>query len=217
MTTPKPQQTPTDGRPRKPADPRNRWLVGNTVLAALVVLALGATLVFGYQWFTAWRDDANRAGPIDAATQGVLALMSVSPATIDADLAAVESFATGDFADELASGRDLVRESVLGNVVTQKAEVAQAAYAGGDSDSATVILTVETVTVYATPPPTEDGEAEDESDDPAAEGDAASEDDSASAEGDGTEQAPLTNNYRVKAEMALVDGQWLIATLEIGR
>ncbi|MFD0558328.1 hypothetical protein FB566_3630 [Stackebrandtia endophytica] len=192
---------------------RQRWLAVNTVLATLVLLALGVTVVFGYQWFAAWRDDAARAEPVDAATRGVLALMSVSPASIDSDLAAVEALATGDFADELAQRRDYVRESVIGNVITQKAEVAQAAYAGGDSDSATVILTVETVTVTTMPPPTEEETAEGEKEDgePSEDPEEPAEDD-----GDGTQQTPLTNHYRVKAEMALVDGQWLIAMLVMG-
>lgn len=187
---------------------RGGLIATNTVLTVLLLLAVAASVGFGYQWYSAWRDDGMRTEAVDAASKGVLALMSVSPATIDADLAAVEAMATGTFAEEVASGRDIVRERVLDNVVTQDAEVTHAAYAGGDSDSATIIMSVDTVTVYAELPEeqAEEGEGDD----------AEAADEEEAEEGDDEAAGPRQEHFRVKVEMALVDDQWLISALEIG-
>ncbi|GAA4908194.1 hypothetical protein LX16_3093 [Stackebrandtia albiflava] len=183
------------------------WLPVNIALALLLLAALGTAGVFGFKWWDAWRADTARDAAVANATEGVLALMSVSPETIDSDLAAVEALATGEFAEELAAGRDQVRESVLGAAVTQEATVEYAAYVSGDSDSATVILVADAVTTAAAPPP--------EGEEPAEEGETPDEESTPEPEDGGTTGEPITDHYRFRVQMALVEGQWLIGRLEV--
>ena len=67
----------------------------------LFVLALAAAVTFGVLWQTSSGEDAGRKELEDRAESFVLALTNFSSDTIDADVEAIRSFATGTFEDQV--------------------------------------------------------------------------------------------------------------------
>lgn len=172
-------------------------------LVAEIVAAVAAIGVFGTLAFLDWREDRHRTAAVDTARETVHALMSISPTTIDEHFALVEETSTGEFAEQFAKTSDTIRETVMSYATKQSAEVLKAAYASGDSDSAIVLLAVDATTVHQSPATEEDAEEGEESEDAEAEADAEN------------PAEPIVSHYRIKAEMALVDGEWKLSGLEM--
>lgn len=183
------------------ASRRRRWILINLALTVVLAGAVGTAGWFGYRTVRNVMSDNTRAEVVDAAGEAVRAIFKVSPSTIDADLARGEELTTGDLLDEWIAKEDQVRESVRSQSANRTSEVIKAAWASGDSDSATVLLAVDTVTSWDAPPVRpDDGTDDQESDD----------------EASGTIPDPVTDHYRVTAGMSLVNGTWLLSNLELG-
>ena len=74
---------------------------GRALPWTLFVLALAAAVTFGVLWQTSSGEDAERKELEDRAESFVLALTNFSSDTIDADVEAIRSFATGAFEDQV--------------------------------------------------------------------------------------------------------------------
>jgi Mce-associated membrane protein len=181
---------------------RRTWILINWGLVVLIVAGLGSAAWFGSHWYDDSQRDGDRAAALDAASNAVVTVMSLSPDSIDGDIAKIKSMATGDFAEEFAKGEDTVRDRVIGGSQETKPEILKTAYVKGDADSATVILAVDAITSFTKP--IDDGKGKGKDKDKV-DGD---------SDGDGIPD-PITSHFRVKAEMALIDGEWRIAELDI--
>ncbi|CAM3453405.1 hypothetical protein [Stackebrandtia soli] len=181
---------------------RTRWLV--TLLTVELVAALAAAGVFGTMAYLDWQESRDRAAAVDSARVTVQALMSISPTTLDENFAIVEENSTGEFAEQFTKTADTIRETVMTYATEQSAEVLRAAYSDGDSDSATILLAVDATTIHKNPVGSEEDEKKkDDGKDKDGE------------EADGADREPIDSHYRIKAQMALVDGVWLLAELEM--
>ena len=99
-TAPETSAVETAGPPTPVRSRTQRWLA-----PVLLVLMLAASAgVAGWLYFTDYRsdqqiDDTARQAALTAAADGAVALLSYSPATLDADFANAKSRMTGDFLD----------------------------------------------------------------------------------------------------------------------
>ena len=176
------------------------WLI-NAGLALVLVAGIGASGWFGYHWYSAATQQKQQTAAVDAAREGVRALLKISPATIDADLARGEELTTGELLAQWKKKEDTVRQSVKEQGATRTSKVIKAAYSKGDTDSATVLLAVDTITKWDAPMKDENGKA-------------VKPEKGTDANDDGIPD-PVTDHYRVMAEMSLVEGEWLMSSLDI--
>ena len=176
------------------------WLI-NAGLAVVLVVGIGASGWFGYHWYSAATQERQQTAAVDAAQEAVRALLKISPSTIDADLARGEELTTGELLEQWKKKEDTVRQSVKEQGATRTSKVIKAAYSKGDTDSATVLLAVDTTTKWDAPIKDEKGEPVEP-------------EEGTDADGDGIPD-PVTDHYRVMAEMSLVEGEWLMSSLDI--
>lgn len=196
----------TTTRERKPTTMRRNWIIVNLLLAVVIVAALGTGGYYGVKWYKVSSQTGGREEIVAAAIDAVQAILKISPSTIDADLAQGEELTTGQLREEWIAKENKVRESVNGQSATRSSEVLKAAYSKGDTDSATVLLAVDTTTSWdaPVPDPKEDGKK----------GDGKGDKPKGDADGDGVID-PVIDHFRVKAEMTLVGDKWLMSSLDL--
>ncbi|TQF67246.1 hypothetical protein FK531_15605 [Rhodococcus spelaei] len=111
------------------------------VLLVAASVGLVATVVLGG---VALRSDrareAHRQALVDAASEGVLALIDVHTATADADVDRLRSLSTGAFADELNDGGSGFVKSIRDSVVNSDGRVDEAALASESGASGVVVV-----------------------------------------------------------------------------
>lgn len=136
---PAPKRKP---RPRKETvSPRARWAVRLLVVALLGALA--AAGVFGRQWYGQRQLDTARQQALAAARQETVDFVSISAATVDADLKRIADGATGDFRDEFTRDTAQVRAAVVENKVQSKGTVLRAAVVSSGARAAVVLVALD--------------------------------------------------------------------------
>jgi hypothetical protein len=88
------------GEPGAARSGRERWFWAVAIVAVAGVIG---TLVFGLLWHGQRREASGERAAATVARQFVLALTNFDARTIDADFDRIESFATGDFANQAQS------------------------------------------------------------------------------------------------------------------
>lgn len=177
------------------------------VLAVITLLATAAVLYFGWSWWGNAQAGSARDGALDAGRDIVTKIMTISPSTIDDDLASVEKVSTGDFSDQWKKGEDRVKQSVLNSGAHRTSEILNVAYVKGDASKATVILAVDTTTKFTTKIGDQAKTGDKKQDRKAT---AAAK--KADKDKDGYPD-PVKNHFRIKATLASVDGNWRIAKM----
>lgn len=194
---------------RKLFGEKTTWQFLTIIMLVITLTGIGVAGWFGLQWFNGSRSGGVQTAPVDAARDGVTKILTKSPGNLDEDLADVRAIAHGEFADEWAQGESTLKKSVLRTGATMKPEILKAGYLKGDSDSATVILIADVRISYKNK--VEDDDKKDDK----------GEDDEKSKKkwdenGDGVPDA-RNEHYRIKVEMALVEGTWKVAMLELAK
>ncbi len=137
----------------EPAQPRSRR---TTVLVVLVALLLVVDAVLAAFWLVDRKHDndldAARADSVAAARQEIVNLDSLSATTIDRDLAAVLSGATGTFRDQFRRSQDDLKGLIKQHRTASSAKVLSAAVVRVDASSATVLVATDRTVRDATTP-----------------------------------------------------------------
>jgi Mce-associated membrane protein len=120
---------------------RQRW----SVWAAIVVIvgALTAAAVQGWQWEQQRRLETARQQALAAARQTTVNFVTISAASVDRDLQRVADGATGDFKAEFTRSMPQVRAAVVENKVDSQGTVLRAAIISADRSSAVVLVAVD--------------------------------------------------------------------------
>jgi Mce-associated membrane protein len=141
-TAARPVGTRRHRRKRITARPARRRL---TVWAAIVVIvcALTATAVQGWQWDQQRRLETARQQALAAARQTTVNFVTISAASVDRDLRRVADGATGDFKDEFTRSMPQVRAAVVENKVDSQGTVLRAAVVSADRTNAVVLVAVD--------------------------------------------------------------------------
>lgn len=123
----------------RPARPRL------TVWTAIVVIvcALTAAAVQGWQWDRQRQLEAATQQALAAARQTTVNFVTISAASVDRDLQRVADGATGDFKDEFTRSMPQVRAAVVQNKVDSQGTVLRAAVVSADRTSAVVLVAVD--------------------------------------------------------------------------
>lgn len=190
---------------------KRTWQVLNVVLLVITLAGITGAAWFGLQWYNGARVGGTQTEPVDAARDGVTKFLTLAPSSVTEDLENVSEIAHGDFADEWAKGEKTLKQSVLKSGATLKPDILKAGYVKGDSDSATVMLIVDTRVSFKNKVDVSDEKKkkkdEDKKDEKKTDWD---------QNGDGIPDA-RNEHYRIKVEMALVEGTWKIAKLELAK
>jgi Mce-associated membrane protein len=115
-----------------------RWVAG-----VVIVCALTAAAVQGWQWDQQRQLEAARQQALAAARQTTVNFVTISAATVDRDLKRVADGATGDFKDEFTRSMAQVRAAVVENKVDSQGTVLRAAVVSSDRSSAVVLVAVD--------------------------------------------------------------------------
>lgn len=190
---------------------KRTWQFLNVILLVITLAGIAGTAWFGMQWLGGSRGGGVQAEPVDAARDGVTKFLTISPGNLDEDLESVSRIAHGDFAEEWDKGSKSLKESVLQTGASMKPEILKAGYLKGDSDSATVMLIADARISYK-------NKVEDPKDEKKDKDKKQSEKDKEKWDknGDGVPDA-RNEHYRIKVEMALIDGTWKVAKLELAK
>lgn len=134
--------TDTGGADGDDAPHGRRWL---RILLSLIGIAATGALVAGVvtagsTWLADRSLAAHRQARVDAATEGVLAMIDVHTDTADADLARLRERSTGQFADELADGHAGLATAIRDAAVNSDGRIDSAALASETDGSAVVIV-----------------------------------------------------------------------------
>jgi len=122
------------------------------LLTMVLAVALAAMAYAGHSWWEERQLETARSEAVAAARQLAVNFVSISAATVDADLARIAAGATGEFGDEFGRGMAGVREAVLANKVQSTGTVLRAGLVSGDADSAVVLVAIDaTVTNVKAP------------------------------------------------------------------
>jgi Mce-associated membrane protein len=121
--------------------PRQRWALW--AAAVVIVCALAAAAVQGWQWDQQRRLETARQQALAAARQTTVNFVTISAATVDRDLQRVADGATGDFKDEFTRSMPQVRSAVVENKVDSQGSVLRAAVVSADRSSAVVLVAVD--------------------------------------------------------------------------
>ncbi len=119
-----------------------KW-IAPVLLAALLLTSAG---VAGWLYFTDYRtdrqiDETARQAVLTAAADGAVALLSYSPATLDADFANAKSRMTGDFLDYYTQFTDeIVAPAAKEKQVQTSAAVTRKAIVDLEPDTAEVLV-----------------------------------------------------------------------------
>lgn len=133
-------QTPT--APAASPSPLQKW-IAPVLLAALLLASAG---VAGWLYFTDYRtdqqiDETARQAVLTAAADGAVALLSYSPATLDADFANAKSRMTGDFLDYYTQFTDeIVAPAAKEKQVQTSAAVTRKGIVDIEPDTAEVLV-----------------------------------------------------------------------------
>jgi len=128
------------------------WLRGNLVVAATVGLVLASVVAAASVYWWLYRPDrltdtAAQQQVITAAKDGTEALLSYSPESLDADLAAAKSHLTGEFLSYYTDFTDkVVAPASRDKGVKTEANVSRAAVSQMRPDKADVLVFVNQVT-----------------------------------------------------------------------
>lgn len=140
-------ETPPDAPETPVADadarPAGRWryvVAGLVVLLAAVLVGSGVIARDAYD--KRRTEDAHQQATA-AARQAAVDFMSISAATVDADIERITGRATGDFRAEFTRGSAQVRKAVLENKVDAKGTVLRTGLVAGDTRTATVLVAVD--------------------------------------------------------------------------
>ncbi|MEZ0367058.1 hypothetical protein ACAG26_25605 [Mycobacterium sp. pUA109] len=120
-----------------------------TVLVALLLASAGLTawLYFGWYRTDQRTDEAVAQAAVRAASDGMVAILSFSPETVDADVNAAKSHLTGDFLSSYDDyTRKIIAPAAKDKSVQITAAVVGAAVAELAPDSATVLVFVNQTT-----------------------------------------------------------------------
>ena len=110
---------------------------------AVIVCALAAAAVQGWQWDRQRQLETARQQALAAARQTTVNFVTISAASVDRDLQRVADGATGDFKDEFTRSMPQVRAAVVENKVDSKGSVLRAAVVSADRTSAVVLVAVD--------------------------------------------------------------------------
>lgn len=130
MTAPE-TQTPAAGRFRQ------------LILVVVLVAALTAAGLLGWRWYGQQQLHREHSAAITAARQLTVNFISISAATVDADLQRITAGATGEFKEEFTKGATQVRAAVVENAVESRGTVLRTGLVSGDLDSAVVLVAVD--------------------------------------------------------------------------
>ncbi|NUR69881.1 MAG: hypothetical protein HOU81_03595 [Hamadaea sp.] len=131
-------------RPKKSsAPPAGHRLPIARLLIMLLVVALAGSAYAGHGWWKQQQLENAHTEAVTAARQLAVNFVSISAATVDADLARIAAGATGEFGDEFGRGMPGVREAVLTNKVQSVGTVLRAGLVSGDDDSAIVLVAID--------------------------------------------------------------------------
>ena len=125
-----------------PAQPRLQWLAP----VLITVLLVASAAVAAWLYFTTYRadqqvDSAARQAVLTAASDGAVALLSYSPATLDADFANAKTRLTGDFLSYYTEFTDeIVAPAAREKQVATTAAVVREAIMDIEPDRAEVLL-----------------------------------------------------------------------------
>jgi Mce-associated membrane protein len=136
------QARPVRSRHRASVRPGRRRLFV-WAAAVLIVCALMAAAVQGWQWDQQRRLDTARQQALAAARQTTVNFVTINAATVDRDLQRVADGATGDFKDEFTRSMPQVRAAVVENKVDSQGTVLRAAVVSADRSSAVVLVAVD--------------------------------------------------------------------------
>ncbi|MFG1603193.1 hypothetical protein [Actinoplanes sp. NPDC049265] len=123
--------------------PAGRW---RYVVVALVVVLVGVLVgggLIGRDLYDQRRVEDAHQQATAAARQAAVDFMSISAATVDADIERITGRATGDFRDEFTRGAAQVRKAVLENKVDSKGTVLRTGLVSGDARNAVVLVAVD--------------------------------------------------------------------------
>jgi Mce-associated membrane protein len=109
----------------------------------VLALMLAAGAYAGHAWWQAREVEAAHSEAIAAARQLATNFVSISAASVDADLARIAAGATGEFGEEFGRGMPGVRQAVLENKVESAGTVLRAGLVSGDADSAVVLVAID--------------------------------------------------------------------------
>jgi Mce-associated membrane protein len=125
------------------ASARRRWrLIAGLVLIVLIGAVVAAGLA-ARSWDDRRQLDAARAQALATARQTTVNFVSISAATVDADLRRISDGATGQFKDEFTGDMAQIRSAVLDNKVDSKGTVLRAAVVSVNRHSAVVLVAVD--------------------------------------------------------------------------
>jgi Mce-associated membrane protein len=128
--------------PRVPVERRRGRVAARVLVTALTVL-LAAAAYAGHAWWETRKLESAHGEAIAAARQLATNFVSISAASVDADLARIAAGATGEFGEEFGRGMPGVRQAVLENKVQSAGTVLRAGLVSGDEDSAIVLVAID--------------------------------------------------------------------------
>ncbi len=132
----------TSDAPPRPVTNR-RWRIAAWLLLVLLLGALTAAGVFGWQRFDQQQTEAARQQALAAARQDTVDFVSISAATVDRDLQRISDHATGEFKDEFTQDKAQVRAAVLENKVDSRGSALRAAIVSASRRTAIVLVAVD--------------------------------------------------------------------------
>ena len=131
-----PPPRPSDGAERRP-----RFLV--PALCVLLAAALIGAGLAGRDLYQRRQVEAAHQQAMAAARQAAVDFMSISAATVDADIERITSNSAGDFREEFTRGAAQVRSAVLENKVAARGTVLRTGLVSGDTRTAVVLVAVD--------------------------------------------------------------------------
>jgi Mce-associated membrane protein len=139
-----PQPSEVDAEPARAAERAGRraWLPAALVLVLLVGALVAAGLA-GRSWQDRRQLDAARQQALAAARQTTVNFVSISAATVDADLRRIAGGATGQFKDEFTGDLAQIRSAVLANKVDSHGTALRAAVVSATRRAAVVLVAVD--------------------------------------------------------------------------
>jgi Mce-associated membrane protein len=110
-----------------------------------MVLAFATAAFAGHGWYAQRKLATARTQAVVAAGSLAMRFVSISAATVDADLAGVAADASGTFGRDLIRGGANLRAKVLGDKVQATGRLLRAGLVNGDLDAAAVLVAVDAI------------------------------------------------------------------------